>query len=92
MLNLMLRCLRRGRTGESGPEGLGAGKTATLFLPRILVLPLLGKLRLVARDPFGILCPTAIFPFPWLSSTALEIALHRMVEMVIQLQITYNPD
>jgi hypothetical protein len=62
MWNLMLRCLRRARTGECGPEGLGAGETATLFLPRILVLPLLGKLRLVARVPFGMLCPTAIFP------------------------------
>ena len=63
MWNLMLRCLRRVRTGECGPEGLGAGETATLFLPRILVLPLLGKLKLVARDPFGMVCPIAISPF-----------------------------
>ena len=82
--NLMLRCLRRGRTGESGPEGLGAGETATLFLPKILVLPLLGKLKLVARDPFGMVCPIAIFPFRLLNSTA-QIDLHRIVEMVIQL-------
>jgi hypothetical protein len=96
MWNLMLRCLRRVRTGECGPEGLGAGETATLFLPKILVLPLLGKLKLVARVPFGIFCPIAIFPFRLLKSTGIAL-LHRIVtkgysaEHNLQFRLKKNP-
>ena len=64
MWNRTLRCLRRVRAGECGLLGPGVGKTATLFLPRILVLLLqFEKLKLVARDPFlASPCPIAIFP------------------------------
>lgn len=56
--------MRRVRTGECGPpEGGGAGETATLFLPRILVL-LQEKLKLVERELFVFACPIAIFVSP----------------------------
>jgi hypothetical protein len=55
--------LRRVRTGECGPVPAGAGGTATLFLPRVLVLLLVvGKLKQVARAPPLLVqpCPIAI--------------------------------
>jgi len=65
MWNRTLRCLRRVRTGECGLREPGVGETATLFLPKILVLLLqFEKLKLVAREPFfASLCPIAISPF-----------------------------
>jgi hypothetical protein len=52
-------------TGECGLREPGVGETATLFLPKILVLLLqFEKLKLVAREPFfASPCPIAIPPF-----------------------------
>ena len=63
--------MRRVRAGECGLLGPGVGETATLFLPRILVLLLqFEKLKLVARDPFlASPCPIAIFPLCLLNPT-----------------------